>query len=60
MNAKLKNTGNDLSKVDAHSITEEEYEELPELTDDFFDRADLYNGDKLIRAGRKDIKPAKP
>lgn len=27
-------------------------DDAPELTDDFFDRADEYDGDKLIRRGR--------
>jgi uncharacterized protein (DUF4415 family) len=41
-----------LKRVDAHIIQPEEYEEIPELTDDFFARADLYHGDKLIKRGR--------
>jgi uncharacterized protein (DUF4415 family) len=52
MSVKSINTGSDLSKVDAHAIQPEEYEELPELDDAFFERADLYKGEKLIRAGR--------
>jgi uncharacterized protein (DUF4415 family) len=52
MNAKSINIGSDLSKVDAHIIQPEEYEELPELDDAFFECADLYDGAKLIRAGR--------
>ena len=27
-------------------------DDAPELTDEFFDRADLYEGEKLIRRGR--------
>jgi uncharacterized protein (DUF4415 family) len=41
-----------LAKVDAHQITDEEYEEIPELTDDWFERADHHIGGKLIRRGR--------
>ena len=52
MNAKSENTGSDLRKLDAHTIQAEEYEDLPELTDDFFEKADLYEGEKLIRRGR--------
>lgn len=52
MNAKSANIGSDLSKVDVHVIQPEEYGELPELDDEFFARADLYEGEKLIRAGR--------
>lgn len=43
----------DLDKVDAHVITSEEYEEIPELTDEWFDRADLYHGGKLISRGKR-------
>lgn len=52
MNAKTANIGSNLSKVDAHIITAEEYDELPELTDEFFERADEYQGDRLICRGR--------
>ena len=52
MNAKSINIGSDLSKVDAHTIQSEEYDELPELEDTFFECADLFEGTKLIRAGR--------
>jgi uncharacterized protein (DUF4415 family) len=41
-----------LGKVDAHEITAAEYEEIPELDDEFFERADLYDGDRLVRRGR--------
>ena len=52
MNAKSVNIESNLSKVDTHTIQPEEYDELPELDDAFFERADLYKGEKLIRAGR--------
>ena len=42
----------DFAKVDAHEITAEEYDEIPELTDEMLDRADFLIGDKLIRRGR--------
>jgi uncharacterized protein (DUF4415 family) len=42
----------DLAKVDAHEITAEEYEEIPELTDEMIARADLYENGELIRRGR--------
>lgn len=38
--------GSDLAKVDAHVITPDEYEELPELTDEMFARG------VVKRAGR--------
>ncbi|ABE38509.1 hypothetical protein RPD_1271 [Rhodopseudomonas palustris BisB5] len=50
--------GSDLKKVDAHVITAEEYEEIPELTDEWFAAADLYRGGKLIQRGRpKSVAP---
>jgi uncharacterized protein (DUF4415 family) len=52
MNGKSKNIASDLKKADAHTITPEEYEELPELTDEFFETADPHRGDKLVRRGR--------
>jgi uncharacterized protein (DUF4415 family) len=42
----------DLAKVDAHIMRPEEYDELPEWTDEMFDRADLYIGGKLVKRGR--------
>jgi len=41
-----------LAKVDAHEIQPEEYDEIPELTHEWFDKADLHVGDKLIRRER--------
>ena len=42
----------DLAKLDAHEVQPEEYEDIPELTDEFFENADFYIGEKLIRRGR--------
>ena len=39
MNVKRKNIKSNLKKVDAHEIHSDEYEELPELTDEMFERA---------------------
>ncbi len=44
--------GSDFAKMDAHVIQPEEYDELPEWTDEMFATADLYHGEKLIRRGR--------
>jgi uncharacterized protein (DUF4415 family) len=52
MTGKKRALGSDLKKVDAHIITPEEYDEIPELTDEDFTRGDLYHGDKLISRGR--------
>jgi uncharacterized protein (DUF4415 family) len=37
-----------LAKVDAHEIQPEEYDEIPELTDEFFARAKFMRGDVPI------------
>lgn len=42
----------DFVKVDAHVITPEEYEEIPELDEEWFATASVYEGGKLIRRGR--------
>lgn len=42
----------DFAKVDAYVLTQADYDEIPELTDEMIERADLYVGDKLIRRGR--------
>jgi uncharacterized protein (DUF4415 family) len=39
MNAKSKSIKSNLKKVDAHTIKPEEYDDLPELTDEMFERA---------------------
>jgi hypothetical protein len=52
MTEKNRALGSDLKKVDRHVIQPHEYDEVPELTDEMMERADLYHGDKLIRRGR--------
>lgn len=42
----------DLAKVDADEITPEEYEEIPELTDEWFAQATLHVAGKPVRRGR--------
>jgi len=39
----------DLRKVDQHVIAPEEYDEAPELTEDMLARAEIREGDKVIR-----------
>ena len=41
-----------LNKVTGHKITTDEYDEIPELESDFFEKADIFNGKKLVRRGR--------
>jgi uncharacterized protein (DUF4415 family) len=52
MSGKKNASGSDLAKIDAHVIQPEEYEEIPEWTDEMFDRADFRVGGKLVRRGR--------
>lgn len=52
MTEKKRASGSDLAKVDAHVVQPGEYDELPEWTDEMFERADLYRGGKLVRRGR--------
>ncbi len=52
MSGNKRATGSDLAKVDAHVIQPEEYEEIPELTDEDFARGDIYVGGKLVSKGR--------
>ncbi len=42
----------DFATVDAHTITAEEYDELPELTEADLAAADTYRGATLVRRGR--------
>lgn len=44
--------GSDLEKVDAHTVQPEEYEEIPELGDEWFAKAELHVGGKPVRRGR--------
>ena len=52
MTGKKRALGSDLKKVDRHVIQPHEYDEVPELTDEMAERADLYQGGKLVRRGR--------
>jgi uncharacterized protein (DUF4415 family) len=44
--------GSDLAKIDAHVITPEEYEEIPELTEEDFARGQFHVGGKPVHRGR--------
>lgn len=50
MSVKSKNIKSDLKRVDAHAIKSDEYEELPELTDEMFNRAT-----RSIRGVKKEL-----
>jgi len=45
--------GSDLKKVDEYVLGPKDYDEIPELTDEWFRRADIYEGGKLVRRGRR-------
>jgi uncharacterized protein (DUF4415 family) len=51
-----KPSSTDWAKVDAHVITQQEYEEVPELDDDFFERAEFSIGGRVVRPGRPPAK----
>lgn len=53
MSAKSKIIKSDLKKVDNHSIQPNEYDELPELTDEMFDRATYKVGGVVKPAPRR-------
>jgi uncharacterized protein (DUF4415 family) len=48
--------GSDLERVDAHVVTPAEYEEAPELNDEFFERAELHEGGRQLRQARNSAK----
>ncbi|MEO5327390.1 MAG: hypothetical protein H7829_04015 [Magnetococcus sp. THC-1_WYH] len=56
MNGKLLAIRTDWSKVDAHVIRPEEYEELPEWTDDMFEAADVRIGGQLVHPAESGTK----
>jgi uncharacterized protein (DUF4415 family) len=48
--ASRRSLSSDLTKVDAHVIQAQEYDELPELTDDMLSRAKLNKGGRPVSA----------
>jgi hypothetical protein len=50
MMAKKRALGSDLRKVDAHVITEEEYDEIPELSEEWFAKATPMIGGRVAGA----------
>ncbi|MEX1107774.1 MAG: hypothetical protein WEC00_02575 [Dongiaceae bacterium] len=53
MSGNSKRIWTDLKKLDAHVIQPGEYDDAPEWTAEDLERADLYEGEKLIRRGKK-------
>jgi uncharacterized protein (DUF4415 family) len=52
MTAKKRASGSDLRKVDRHVVQQHEYDQNPELTEDWFASADHRRGGKLVGRGR--------
>jgi uncharacterized protein (DUF4415 family) len=52
MNESRQPIGSDLSKVDAHQLSDDEYQELPEVTGQCLSEADEYMAGRLVRRGR--------
>jgi uncharacterized protein (DUF4415 family) len=47
----------DLAKLDAHVVQPEEYEDIPELTDEFFENAEIAIGNTVIRPAKRPGRP---
>jgi uncharacterized protein (DUF4415 family) len=47
----------DLDKLDAHEIQPEEYADIPELTDEWFDKAEFAIGDRVVRPAARRGRP---
>ncbi|WP_207003858.1 BrnA antitoxin family protein [Trinickia mobilis] len=52
MNARKSALHSDLAKADASGVTSADFDEIPELDDDFFERADEYHAGELVKRGR--------
>ena|ERR1700730_5227921 len=52
MNAKKGALQSDLAKVDAHRAKQADYDEIPELGDEFFKGADEHRAGALVKRGR--------
>ncbi|WP_370870893.1 BrnA antitoxin family protein [Bradyrhizobium sp.] len=48
-----------MTRVDAHRITRAEYDEAPELTKAMLDRAEIRDGDRIIKRGRPPLQHPK-
>jgi uncharacterized protein (DUF4415 family) len=55
MTEKKRVLGSDLDKADAHVIQPNEYEEIPELGDEWFAKAEPHEGGKPVRRGRPPV-----
>lgn len=61
MSERKRATGSDLKKIDEYVLGPKDYEEIPELTDEWFKRATLHIGGVPIKRGRpKSKNPKRP
>ena len=60
MTANKRGIATDLKVLDEHVIQPEEYEDAPELTDEQLARAEIREGDRLIRINKDAVKRQKP
>lgn len=59
MTGKKRSIKSDLAKVDAHRITDAEYEDAPELTDEMLDRAEVRRDGLIVKRGRPPLENPK-
>ena len=52
MPAKKRVLGSNLRKIDRHVVQPQEYDEIPELNEEWFASADRHRDGKLVRRGR--------
>jgi uncharacterized protein (DUF4415 family) len=52
MSANKSSINSDLNKVDAHVIAANEYDDLPELSEELLAQADEFHGGVLVKRGR--------
>lgn len=52
MNARKSVLHSDLAKIDARGVEAADYDEIPELCDEFFEQADQHHGGVLVKRGR--------
>jgi len=53
--ASRRSSKSDLARVDAHRVRPDEYEELPELTDDMLARAQVNKGGRPVSANPRKL-----
>ena|SRR5690349_10190307 len=60
MTANKRAISTNLDKLDAHEIQPEEYDDIPELSDEWFDKAEFAIGDRVVRPARRPGRPRSP